>query len=58
MFNHVLGAAISYGKINEVNNVIKFSLADTSSDGVTTLAIREDGTFYDMWYELKKTGNY
>ena len=58
MFNNVQGAAISYGKINEVNNVIKFSLADTYSNGVTTLAIREDGTFYDMWYELEKTGNY
>lgn len=57
MFNHVQGASVSYGKINGVTDVTKFTLASTSS-GVTTLAIRSDGTFYDLWYALKDTGNY
>ena len=57
MFNHAQAAPISYGKINGVSDVIKFTLSSTSG-GVTTLAIRSDGTFYDLWYALKDTGNY
>lgn len=57
MFNHVQGAPVSYGKINGVSDVTKFTLSSTSG-GVTTLAIKNDGTFYDLWYALKDTGNY
>lgn len=57
MFNHVQGAPVSYGKINGVSGVTKFTLSSTSG-GVTTLAIKNDGTFYDLWYALKDTGNY
>ena len=57
MFNHVQGAPVSYGKINGVSDVAKFTLSSTSG-GVTTLAIKNDGTFYDLWYALKDTGNY
>lgn len=57
MFNHVQGAPVSYGKINGVSNVAKFTLSSTAG-GVTTLAIKNDGTFYDLWYALKDTGNY
>lgn len=57
MFNHVQGAPVSYGKINGVSDVTKFVLSSTSG-GVTTLAIKSDGSFYDMWYSLKDTGNY
>ena len=58
MFNHVQGDVVSYGKINGINNVLKFTLASTSGGDVTTLAIKRDGTFYDLWYSLKGTGNY
>lgn len=57
MFNNAQESPISYGKINNVNDVTKFTLANTSG-GVTTLAIKSDGTFYDLWYSLKDTGNY
>lgn len=57
MFNHVQGAPVSYGKINGVSDVAKFTLSSTSGS-VTTLAIKNDGTFYDLWYTLKDTGNY
>lgn len=57
MFNHVQAEVVSYGKINGVSDVTKFTLSSTSS-GVTTLAIKNDGTFYDLWYALKDTGNY
>ena len=57
MFNHVQGAPVSYGKINGVSDVAKFTLSSTAG-GVTTLAIKNDGTFYDLWYALKDTGNY
>lgn len=57
MFNHVQAEVVSYGKINGVSDVAKFTLSSTSG-GVTTLAIRNDGTFYDLWYALKDTGNY
>ncbi len=57
MFNHVQAEVVSYGKINGVSDVVKFTLSSTSS-GVTTLAIKSDGTFYDLWYALKDTGNY
>ena len=52
MFNNVQGEVVSYGKINGVSDVIKFALASTSDGGVTTLAIKKDGTFYDLWYNL------
>ena len=57
MFNHVQAEVVSYGKINGVSDVAKFTLSNTSG-GVTTLAIKNDGTFYDLWYALKDTGNY
>ena len=57
MFNNAQGAVISYGKINGINNVVKFTLSDTSN-GVTTLAIKSDGSFYDLWYALKDSGKY
>lgn len=59
MFNHAQGAPISYGKINGVTDVTKFVLSTNSAGtSVTTLAIKSDGTFYDLWYALKDTGNY
>ncbi len=57
MFNHVQAEVVSYGKINGISDVAKFVLSNTPS-GVTTLAIKNDGTFYDLWYALKDTGNY
>ncbi len=57
MFNHAQDGPISYGKIAGVSDVAKFALSNTSG-GVTTLAIKNDGTFYDLWYSLKDTGNY
>lgn len=57
MFNHAQDTSISYGKINGVADVTKFVLSSTAN-GVTTLAIKSDGSFYDMWYALKDTGNY
>ncbi len=57
MFNHAQAAPISYGKINGVTDVTKFVLSSTTG-GVTTLAVKSDGSFYDMWYALKNTGNY
>ena len=57
MFNHAQAAPISYGKINGVTDVTKFVLSSTTG-GVTTLAVKSDGSFYDMWYALKDTGNY
>lgn len=57
MFNHAQDTPISYGKINGVADVTKFVLSSTAN-GVTTLAIKSDGSFYDMWYALKDTGNY
>lgn len=57
MFNNAQDGPISYGKINGINDVVKFSLANTSN-GVTTLAIKADGSFYDLWYSLKDSGNY
>lgn len=57
MFNHVQAEVVSYGKIINISDVIKFTLSSTSN-GVTTLAIKSDGSFYDLWYNLKDTGNY
>lgn len=57
IFNHAQAEVVSYGKINGVNDVTKFTLSSTAY-GVTTLAIKNDGTFYDLWYVLKDTGNY
>lgn len=57
MFNHSQGAPKSYGKIDGVMDVTKFVLTNTPGR-MTTLAIRSDGSFYDMWYVLKDTGNY
>ncbi len=57
MLNNAQSDAISYGKIAGVSGVIKFANA-TITSGVTTIAIKADGTFYDLWYALKDTGNY
>ena len=57
MFNHVQAEVISYGKVNNISDVTKFALSSTSN-GITTLAIKGDGSFYDLWYALKDTGNY
>lgn len=57
MFNNTQAVPVSYGKINGVTDVTKFALSSTI-DGVTTLAIKSDGSFYDLWYSLKDTGNY
>lgn len=57
MLNNVQGAPVSYGKINGVSDVTKLTLASINGE-VTTLAIKSDGTFYDMWQVLKDTGNY
>lgn len=57
MFNHVQAEVVSYGKINNISDVTKFTLSSTSN-GITTLAIKNDGSFYDLWYTLKDTGNY
>lgn len=57
MFNHAQEKAISYGKINGVSDVVKIVSANMPG-GITTLAIRSDGTFYDLWFALKDTGNY
>lgn len=57
MFNNVQAEVVSYGKIDGISDINKFTLSSTS-DGVTTLAIKKDGTFYDLWYSLKDTGNY
>ena len=57
MFNNAQDGPISYGTINGVSDVAKFTLSSTAG-GVTTLAIKNDGSFYDLWYALKDTGNY
>lgn len=57
MFNHTQAEVTSYGRIDGINDVAKFILSSTSG-GVTTLAVKSDGTFYDLWYALKDTGNY
>lgn len=56
--NHAQGAVISYGAIDGISGVVRFTLASTMPNGATTLAIKSDGTFYDLWYALKDTGNY
>ena len=57
MFNHTQAEVKSYGIINGVSDIVKFMLSSTTY-GVTTLAVKSDGTFYDLWYSLKDTGNY
>ena len=57
MFNHAQDGPISYGKIAGVSNVNHFASADMGY-GLTTLAVRNDGSFYDLWYAVKDTGNY
>lgn len=57
MFNNAQEQVVSYGKINGVSDVAKLTLSNTSN-GVTTLAIKSDGSFYDLWYALENTGNY
>lgn len=57
MFNHIQASAVSYGTIKDVNGVVKFAIAD-EGDGVTTLGIKNDGSFYDLGNILSKTGNY
>lgn len=57
MFNNAQEQVVSYGKVNGVSDIVKLVSSDTS-DGVTTLAIKNDGSFYDLWYALENTGNY
>lgn len=58
MFNHLQDTTpASYGKVNGISGVAKFILASTS-DGVTTLAMKNDGTFYDLERVLENTENY
>ncbi len=51
----------SYGKLEGVSDVVKFSMA-TVDDGFsgygTTLAIKSDGSFYDLSSILEATGSY
>ena len=57
MFNHAQDGPISYGPVKGVSGIVRLAEADMGY-GVTTLAIKSDGSFYDMWYALKDTGNY
>lgn len=51
----------SYGKLDGVSDVVKFSMAEVD-DGFsgygTTIAIKSDGSFYDLSTILDETGNY
>ncbi len=51
----------SYGKLDGVSDVVKFSMAEVD-DGFggygTTMAIKSDGSFYDLSTILEETGNY
>lgn len=61
MFQHAQDAPVSYGKVPGVSGVTKFIMSNVTSGytgWVTTLAIRSDGSFYDMSEALKNTGNY
>lgn len=61
MFQHAQDAPLSYGKVPGVSGVTKFIMSNVTSGytgWVTTLAIRSDGSFYDMSEALKNTGNY
>lgn len=62
MFNNVQEHAVSYGKVPGATDVVKFVTAQVSAEKasgyVTTLAIRSDGSFYDMFDALKDSGNY
>lgn len=51
------GTIKSYGKITNVEKIVKFYTADVT-DGVTTLAQKSDGTFYDLAPILQSTGKY
>lgn len=55
--NNTQAELVSYGEIKGVNGVVKLSLANTSG-GVTTLAMKNDGSFYDLYESLKNSGNY
>lgn len=57
MFNNAQEQVVSYGKVNGVSDIVKLVSSSTSA-GVTTLAIKSDGSFYDLWYALENTGNY
>ena len=62
MFNNAQEHAVSYGKVPGATDVVKFVSAQVSGEKasgyVTTLAIRSDGSFYDMLDALKDSGNY
>lgn len=47
----------SYGKLPNVEGVVKFYTANVTG-GVTTLAQKADGSFYDLSTILQSTGNY
>lgn len=57
MLIHAQEELESYGKIDGVSDIVKFSLSNTSN-GVTTLAIKKDGSFYDLYYALKDSKYY
>ena len=57
MFNHAQGAPVSYGKLEGVTGVVKFASANVP-DAFTTIAIKGDGSFYDLGKILYATGNY
>ncbi len=59
VFNSEHETMSSFGTITGVTDVTKFVMAENNGGtSVTTLAIKSDGTFYDLWYALKDTGNY
>lgn len=51
------GYVKNYGKVNGVSDVVKFLTADCPGS-VTTLAVRSDGSIYDLQSILMSTGNY
>lgn len=61
MFNNVQAEVVSYGKIKDVSDVVGFVSADVSyqiGGNITVLAVRSDGSFYDLDYSLQYTGFY
>ena len=56
MKNDIKNSRINFNR--KIVYVFFGGMGQSSSGGVTTLVIRTDGTFYDLWYALKDTGNY
>ena len=60
-FKESVATIKSYGKLDGVSDVVKFSMAaveDGFSGYGTTIAIKSDGSFYDLSTILEETGNY